>query len=78
MQQDTAGDIYATEAYGDEAIVRYKAGPDAVQALASGKVDCVIIDKEPAKAYVEANDGLELLESTYAEERVCNLCSKGK
>lgn len=68
VQQDTTGDIYATEAYGDEAIVRYKAGPDAVQALASGKVDCVIIDKEPAKAYVEANDGLELLESAYAEE----------
>lgn len=68
VQQDTTGDIYATDNYGDEAIVRYKAGPDAVQALAAGKVDCVIIDNEPAKAYVAANDGLELLDSAYAEE----------
>ena len=68
VQQDTTGDIYATEDYGDDAIVRYKTGPDAVQALASGKVDCVIIDREPAKAYVAANNGLQLLDSAYAEE----------
>ena len=77
VQQDTTGDIYATDDYGDEAIVRYKAGPDAVQALASGKVDCVIIDKEPAKAYVAANDGLELLESAYAEEEYAICVAKG-
>ena len=71
VQQDTTGDIYATDDYGDEAIVRYKAGPDAVQALASGKVDCVIIDKEPA------NDGLELLESAYAEEEYAICVAKG-
>ena len=34
VQQDTTGDIYATDDYGDEAIVRYKAAPDAVQANA--------------------------------------------
>ena len=77
VQQDTTGDIYATDDYGEEAIVRYKAGPDAVQALASGKVDCVIIDKEPAKAYVAANDGLELLESAYAEEEYAICVAKG-
>jgi hypothetical protein len=27
-----------------------------VQALVSGKVDCVIIDNEPAKAFVAANN----------------------
>lgn len=76
VQQDTTGDIYATEDYGDDAIVRYKTGPDAVQALASGKVDCVIIDNEPAKAYVKANDGLELLDSAYAEEEYAICVSK--
>ncbi len=76
VQQDTTGDIYATDDYGDDAIVRYKAGPDAVQALASGKVDCVIIDNEPAKAYVKANDGLELLDSAYAEEEYAICVSK--
>ena len=37
-------------------------------ALASGKVDCVIIDNEPAKAYVAANEGLVILETAYAVE----------
>lgn len=77
VQQDTTGDIYATDDYGDDAIVRYKAGPDAVQALAAGKVDCVIIDNEPAKAYVAANDGLELLDSAYAKEEYAICIAKG-
>ncbi|MBP5265880.1 MAG: transporter substrate-binding domain-containing protein [Lachnospiraceae bacterium] len=67
VQQDTTGDIYASDDYGD-AVVRYKNGADAVQALVAGKVDCVIIDSEPAKAYVGANEGLVILDSAYAEE----------
>ena len=67
VQQDTTGDIYASDEYGD-AVVRYKNGADAVQALVSGKVDCVIIDNEPAKSFVAANTGLVILDSAYAEE----------
>jgi polar amino acid transport system substrate-binding protein len=67
VQQDTTGDIYASDDYGDS-VVRYKNGADAVQALVTGKVDCVIIDNEPAKAYVAANEGLIILDSAYAEE----------
>lgn len=52
VQQGTTGAIYAEDDYGAENIINYKNGPDAVQALLSGKVDCVIIDNEPAKAYV--------------------------
>ncbi len=68
VQQDTTGDIYASDDYGDEAVVRFKTGNDAVQALATGKVDAVIIDNEPAKAYVAANAGLKILDTAYAEE----------
>jgi polar amino acid transport system substrate-binding protein len=39
-----------------------------VEALKTGKVDCVIIDNEPAKAYVAANEGLVVLDSQYAVE----------
>ncbi|MCR5641156.1 MAG: transporter substrate-binding domain-containing protein [Lachnospiraceae bacterium] len=67
VQQDTTGDIYASDDYGD-AVVRYKNGADAVLALVSGKVDCVIIDNEPAKAFVSSNENLVILESAYAEE----------
>lgn len=37
-------------------------------ALTTGKVDCVVIDNEPAKKYVEANEGLKILDSSYTEE----------
>lgn len=55
VQQDTTGDIYATDDFGDARIQRFNKGADAVQALLTGKVECVIIDNEPAKAFVEAN-----------------------
>ena len=32
------------------------------------QIDAVIIDNEPAKAFVEANEGLTILETAYAEE----------
>ncbi|MBQ7677104.1 MAG: transporter substrate-binding domain-containing protein [Lachnospiraceae bacterium] len=68
VQQGTTGDIYASDDYGDEAITRFKTGADAVQALLTNKVDCVIIDNEPAKAFVSANEGLTILDTSYAEE----------
>jgi polar amino acid transport system substrate-binding protein len=39
-----------------------------VQALLSGSVDCVVIDNEPAKAFVAANQGLKILETEYVVE----------
>ena len=43
-------------------------GNEAVMALVAGKIDCVIIDNEPAKAYVAANPGLKILETEYVVE----------
>ena len=37
-------------------------------ALLADKVDCVIIDNNPAKAFVDANEGLVLLDTQYAVE----------
>ena len=68
VQQDTTGDIYSTEDFGEDRVVRYKTGNDAVQALVSGKVSAVIIDNEPAKSYVAANEGLTIQDSPYTEE----------
>ncbi len=61
VQQDTTGDIYMSDTaenggVGEDRVVRYKAGADAVQALITGKVDCVVIDQEPAKNFVETNN----------------------
>ena len=55
-QKGTTGDIYAEGDFGANCVMKYASGNEAVQALITGKVDCVIIDNEPAKAYVEANN----------------------
>ena len=93
VQQDTTGDIYSSSAISgwgfndlneDESIktdrvVRYKTGAEAISALKTGKVDCVIIDNEPAKSFVAANTGIHILEgdNEYAIEDYAICVDKG-
>ena len=80
VQESTTGDIYASgdiEEKGLGTIQRYNKGADAVQALVTGKVDCVVIDNEPAKAFVAANPGLKILPTAYAEEDYAMAFAKG-
>ena len=63
VQEATTGDLYSTwdledpeEGESKAEVLRYKKGADAIQALVTGKVDCVIIDSEPAKAFVAQNN----------------------
>ena len=70
VQLNTTGDILVTgdlEETGTEPS-RYNKGADAIQALTSGKIDAVVIDDEPAKAFVEANEGLYIMDTEYAVE----------
>ena len=81
VQQDTTGDIYSSDVpqkwgFGEENVIRYKTGADAVQALLSGKVTAVIIDNEPAKSYVKANEGLKILDGEYTNEDYAICVSK--
>lgn len=68
VQEGTTGWMYCSDDYGDDAVVAYDNGSAAVQALLSGSVDCVVIDNEPAKAYVAANNGLKILDTEYVIE----------
>ena len=71
VQQGTTGDLYCSddiEEAGLGTIQRYNNGADATLALVSGKVDCVVIDNEPAKNFVAANEGLKILDSAYTVE----------
>lgn len=77
VQEATTGDAYATEDYGEENVKRYTNGAAAVAALQNGTVDAVIIDNEPAKAFVEANEGLKILETEYANEDYAIAVAKG-
>ena len=76
VQTGTTGDIYCSDEFGEEAIARYDNGAIAVQALQNGQVDCVVIDNEPAKAFVEANEGLKILETEYAVENYAAAIAK--
>ena len=77
VQQDTTGDIYSSDditnwgfnnlaedgsLVGDDRVIRYKTGAEAVAALKGDKVDMVIIDNEPAKSFVAANTGIHILD----------------
>ena len=89
VQLGTTGDIYASdyedlesgvfpEGYEGEASVieRFNKGNDAVQALKQGKIDCVIIDSQPAQAFVAKNDDLMILEEEFALEEYAIAVSK--
>ncbi len=74
VQQGTTGDIYMSDTpdnggVGEDRVVRFSKGNDAVLALSTGKVDAVVIDNEPAKSFVEANEGLTILPTAYVEEQ---------
>lgn len=75
-QESTTGYIYCSDDYGEENVVAYTNGATAVQALLNGKVDCVVIDQQPAKAFVEANEGLKILDTEYVTEDYAIAVSK--
>lgn len=67
VQLGTTGDNYASQDF-EGRVTQYNNGNQAVLALQNGDVDCVIIDNEPAKAFVKANEGLVILDTSYADE----------
>ena len=78
VQEQTTGDMLASDYEEQGATVeRYDTGNDAIQALKQGKIDCVIIDNEPAKSFVEANKGLKILEEPFANEEYAIAIQKG-
>ena len=81
VQLATTGDLYCTWDIEDEglgSVERFNKGADAVMALQSGKVDCVVIDNEPAKVFVANNAGLKILDTEYAVEDYAIAVGKDK
>lgn len=77
VQLGTTGDNYCTGDFGTDRVVQFSNGNEAALALVGGSVDCVIIDNEPAKALAAANEGLTLLETSYADEDYAICVAKG-
>ena len=79
VQLGTTGDSDATEYEKNDGstVERYNKGADAIQALKTGKIDCVIIDQQPAEAFVEKNDDLKILSDTFDPEEYAICIAKG-
>ena len=75
-QEATTGAIYASDDFGDDHVTTYPDGATAVQALTQGKLDCVIIDNQPAINFVAANEGLKILDTEYVTEDYAIAISK--
>ena len=76
VQEGTTGHSYCSDDYGEENVVAYANGATAVQNLISGSVDCVVIDQQPAISFVEANEGLKILDTEYVIEDYAAAISK--
>lgn len=76
VQTGTTGDIYMTDEVGEDRMDRYNKGNDAVLALLNGVVGAVVIDNQPAQAFVAANEGLTILETPYTVEDYAMCVSK--
>ena len=67
VQLGTTGAIFA-EDIENATVEKYNKGADAIQALKQAKVEAVMIDMQTAKAFVEKNPDLKILDEPFAEE----------
>ena len=77
VQRGTTGDSYCSDDFGEDNVIKYDNGLTAVQALNNGQVDAVVIDNAPAQEFVEANPGLKILDTEYANEEYAIGVAKG-
>ena len=71
VQLGTTGDISVSDYEKDGSgtkVERYNKGADAIQALKLGKIDCVVIDEQPALEFVKQNTGLKILDDEFTKE----------
>lgn len=76
VQLGTTGDIYSSEIEG-ATVERYNKGFEAVQAVQQGKIDAVVIDSEPAKAFAKQNTDVVVLEEPFTDEEYAFAVKKG-
>ena len=67
-QLGTTGYIYTVDDYGEDHVTGYNTYTLVVQALLNGQIDCIVMDDAVAREYVDANPGLLILDTSYADE----------
>ena len=67
VQIGTTGDIYAAD-IADATIERYSKYYEAINALIQDKIDAVIVDREPARVFVDENEDLVMIDKEFTLE----------
>lgn len=67
-QLGSTGDIFAQDDFGKDNVQAFSKFPDAVLALQNDKIDAILLDQQTAEQFAAANNDLEILDTTYAEE----------
>lgn len=79
VQLGSTGDLRVSAYENDSAgtqIERFTKTSDAIQALLQGKLDCIVEDEQPAKAFVQQNPGLSILPETFSIDHYAFCVSK--
>ena len=77
VQTGTTGDLKATDVVGDENVERFNSYFEAIQSLKQGKLDAVLIDKAPAKVFLQQNDDLQKVGDDLDKEEYAIAVAKG-
>lgn len=76
VQLGTTGDQFASGVK-DAKVERYNKGFEAVQALAQGKIDAVMIDDQVAKALAAESEAVKVLDEPFTTEEYAIAVKKG-
>ncbi|MDL2206355.1 basic amino acid ABC transporter substrate-binding protein [Eubacteriales bacterium OttesenSCG-928-N13] len=69
VQLGTTGDLYVTDGVEGADVQRFEKALDAIQDVASGRLDAVVVDEGPASAYVGEVAGLVILADRMSNEQ---------
>ena len=77
VQLGSIADTYVSDEYSDNTIIRHKKYLSAIEDLKDNKTDCVVMDELPAKAILNENNGLRILEEPLAVDTYGIIVDKG-
>lgn len=77
VQLGSVADMYVSEEYKSQNIIRQKKYLAAIQDLKDKKVDCVVMDELPAKQIINQNNDIKILNDILAEDNYGIIVDKG-
>jgi len=77
VQEGTTSDLFIDDELPDAQVARFKAAPDTVLELTSGRADAIIIDRGVAEQFISQRSDIKILPEALAEEVYAIAVKKG-